>query len=88
MVATIFVRRMLARYRSPPLGALAVAWGAHVLDPSRPLPGLAASIAHCGGGFESATALTVLEEGRRLQVRARERGRSSSSCSTPPRRGS
>jgi hypothetical protein len=42
-----------------------------VLGPSRPVPrvGDRARIAHFGGGFESATVLAVLEQGRRLQVR-------------------
>jgi hypothetical protein len=42
-----------------------------MLGPSRPLPrvGARARIAHFGGGFEAATVLAVLDEGRRLQVR-------------------
>jgi len=43
-----------------------------VLGPSRPVPraGDRARIAHFGGGFESGTVIAVLDEGRRLQVRA------------------
>ncbi len=43
-----------------------------MLGPSRPLPrvGSRARIAHFGGGFEAGTVVAVLEEGRRLEVRA------------------
>ena len=43
-----------------------------MLGPTRPLPrlGAAVRIAHFGGGFEGGTIAAVLDEGRRLRVRA------------------
>jgi hypothetical protein len=43
-----------------------------MLEPTRPLPrvGARVRIAHFGGGFEPGTIEAVLEDGRRLRVRA------------------
>jgi hypothetical protein len=43
-----------------------------MLEPTRPLPrvGARVRIAHFGGGFEAGTIEAVLEDGRRLRVRA------------------
>jgi hypothetical protein len=43
-----------------------------VLEPTRPLPrvGARVRIAHFGGGFEPGTIEALLEDGRRLRVRA------------------